>query len=123
MTTKREALVAPVANLLVGFFFTGQLSSLPRLRPVGAWIADLWISPATAAKIQARHGLTAQEVATAVVQVAGLQYRWHYHAERGRRLLVEVVIRNTRVLVVLYPRLRDAYGDAWDLGSAYPIGR
>jgi hypothetical protein len=86
------------------------------------WIGDLWVSQRTAEKLQSKHGLSAEEVAGAIVQVAGLSYRWHDHPERGRRLLLDVEIRGMRVRVVLYPRPADAYGDAWNLGSAYPMG-
>lgn len=85
------------------------------------WVADLKISPATAEKIAGKHGISEQEIRDHVVAVAGLNFRWHDHPERGRRALVETFIRDQRVLVVLYPRVADAYGDSWNLGSAYPI--
>lgn len=85
------------------------------------WIADLWISTATRDKIQNKHSLNVEEVANAIVAVPGLPFRWHYHTERGWRVLIDTVVDTQKVRVVLYPRPRDAYGDAWDLASAYPI--
>jgi hypothetical protein len=85
------------------------------------WVADLRISPATAEKITREHGLSADEVNDAVKCVPGLRFTWNDHPERGRRAIVEVSIRGCRCLIVLYPRLDDAFGDAWNLGSAYPI--
>jgi hypothetical protein len=85
------------------------------------WVADLKISQATADKIAGKHGLSEQEIRDHIVAVAGLRFVWHDHPERGRRAIVETLIRGQRVLVVLYPRVYDAYGDAWNLGSAYPI--
>jgi hypothetical protein len=86
------------------------------------WVADLRISAATAEKISTKHGLSEQDVRDAVVGVRWLSFVWHDHPERGRRAIVEAFVRGQRVLVVLYPKPRDAYGDAWDLGSAYPTG-
>ena len=85
------------------------------------WVADLRVSRATADKIAGRHGLSERDIRDHVVAVAGLRFEWNDHPERGRRVLVETFIRDQRVLVVLYPRVRDAYGDSWSLGSAYPI--
>ena len=87
------------------------------------WVADLKCSSRTAEKISSKHALTEAEVREAVVCRTGLRFSWHHHEERGWRAIVETRIRGVRVLVVLYPRPRDAYGDVWDLGSAYPIGR
>lgn len=85
------------------------------------WVADLKVSRRTADKIAGKHGLSEQEIRDHVVAVEGLRFVWNDHPERGRRAIVETFIRGQRVLVVLYPRPRDAYGDAWNLGSAYPI--
>lgn len=85
------------------------------------WVADLRISQRTAQKIVERHDLTPEQVRAAVVCVTGLRFTWNDHPERGRRAIVETEIGQRRVLVVLYPRLIDAYGDSWNLGSAYPI--
>jgi hypothetical protein len=83
------------------------------------WVARLIISQKTAAKLAGRHGLERQEVHDAIVCVADLRYTWDDHPERGRRALVEVEIRGTRCLVVLYP-VDDPSGDVYALGSAYP---
>jgi len=85
------------------------------------WVADLKISPATAEKISSVHGLNADEVRDAVECIAGLPFTWHLHPERGWRAILETQIRGHRCLVVLYPRPEDAYGDSWNLGSAYPL--
>jgi hypothetical protein len=86
------------------------------------WVAELKISRATAEKIVEKHGITGQEVKDAVVCVRGLRFAWHDDPERGKRAIVEVVIRQPS-LVVLRPRPLDAYGDTWTLVSAYPTGR
>jgi hypothetical protein len=79
----------------------------------------LIVSQKTAEKLAGRHRLDWHEVHDAVVCVAGLQYSWDEHPERGRRALVEAEIRGRRCLVVLYP-VDDSSGDAYALGSAYP---
>ena len=84
------------------------------------WVADLKISRATAEKISRKHHITGQEVRDAVVCVRGLRFTWDDDPERGLRALVETEIRDHVVIVVLYPKPTDAYGDAWNLGSAYP---
>lgn len=83
-------------------------------------MARLGISPTTARKLSRDHGIQADEVRDAVVCVRGLRFVWHDHPERGRRALVETFIRGVKVMVVLYPA-SDALGDAYHLGSAYPI--
>jgi hypothetical protein len=83
------------------------------------WVARLIVSQKTAEKLASRHGLDWHEVHDAVVCVAGLQYTWDVHPERGRRALVEAGIRGMRCLVVLYP-VDDSAGDVYALGSAYP---
>jgi len=87
---------------------------------VTIWVAVLGVSPATAQKISGRHHISEHEIRDAVQCVSGLRYTWDLHPTRGRRAIVETFIRGQRVLVVLYPR-PNPYGDAWDLGSAYPI--
>ena len=84
------------------------------------WVADLRISRATAKKIWCKHRLTEEEVRNAVERVSGLRFTWDVHPERGRRAIVETFIGGP-CLVVLYPRVADALGDSWNLGSAYPI--
>ena len=88
--------------------------------PTSIWVAQLKISQATAEKIQHKHGISGQEVKDAVVCVRGIPFVWEDDPERGRRAIVKVQIRGS-VEVVLYPRPRDAYGDVWALGSAYPV--
>ena len=85
------------------------------------WVAELHISDATANKIAKRHGISADEVRLAVLCVPGLTYSWDIHPERGKRAIIATRIRGFKVLVVLYPRVLDAFGDSWNLGSAYPI--
>jgi hypothetical protein len=84
------------------------------------WVARLGISRATANKISSDHGLQADEVRDAVLCVRGLTFVPDDDPQRGRRALVETFIRGVRVMVVLYPA-SDALGDAYHLGSAYPI--
>jgi hypothetical protein len=88
--------------------------------PPRLWVARLHISARTAQKIIARHAITPEEVRDAVVLRSGLRYVWHDHPQRGRRALVEVVIRGGRTLVVLYPVDDAPFGDEFNLGSAYP---
>jgi uncharacterized DUF497 family protein len=87
------------------------------------WIADLRISFKTANKLRNEHGLDVEEVRQALVCVSGLSFSWDDDSERGERALILIKIREKAVLAVLYPRLNDAYGDSWNLGSAYPINR
>lgn len=84
------------------------------------WVARLGISRETANKISRDHGLQADEVRDAVQCVPGLPFRWDDDCERGRRAIVETFIRGQKVAVVLYPA-NDPFGDAYHLGSAYPI--
>ena len=84
------------------------------------WVARLGISRRPANKISRDHGLQADEVRDAVLCVRGLTFVPDDDQKRGRRLLVETFIRGVRVMVVLYPA-SDALGDAYHLGSAYPI--
>jgi hypothetical protein len=84
------------------------------------WVARLGISRTTANKISRDHGLQADEVRDAVLCVRGLTFVPDDDPERGRRFLVETFIRGVRVMVVLYPA-NDPLGDAYHLGSAYPI--
>lgn len=86
--------------------------------PEPLWVAKLLVSDATAKKIVSLHQVTKDEVCDAIVCVAGLQYGWDDHPERGLRALVSVMIGNRNVLVVLYP-VNDATGDVYALGSAY----
>ena len=84
-------------------------------------MADLRISDRTAHKIETKHGLTPAEVRVAVLRVPGLAYSWDNHPTRGLRVIIDTRIRDSRVLVVLYPRANAVFGDSWNLGSAYPI--
>ena len=84
----------------------------------GLWVAYLIISEATAAKITAKHSITADDVRAAIVCRAGLTYRWHVHPERGERAIVSVRIRGRGALVVLY-KAQDPLGDCYNVGSAY----
>jgi hypothetical protein len=84
------------------------------------WVARLKISRAVAHKISTRHGLHANEIRDAVQCVAGLPFRWDDDPERGRRAVVQTVIRGWKVAIVLYPT-NDALEDTYNLGSAYRI--
>lgn len=83
------------------------------------WVACLIVSDATARKLSAKHELDWREVHDAIVCVSGLRYAWHHHPERGRRALVEIVIRGRRCIAVLYP-VDGSSSDVFALGSAYP---
>jgi hypothetical protein len=83
------------------------------------WVARLVVSDATARKLSAKHGLDWQEVHDAIVCVAGLRYTWHHHPERGRRAMVEFVLRGRRCVAVLY-QVGGPSSDVFALGSAYP---
>jgi hypothetical protein len=85
------------------------------------WVAELRISRATARKLASKHGLEAEEVREAVQCVTGLRFIWDRHPQRGLRAIVETRIRGKTVLVVLYPA-EHPLGDAFNLGSAYPLG-
>lgn len=85
------------------------------------WVADLRISDATAHKISTKHGLSADEVRSAIQCVTGLDFAWDDDPTRGLRAIIVARIREFKVYVVLYPRVDDAYGDSWNLGSAYQV--
>ncbi len=85
------------------------------------WVDDLRISDATAKKLVEKHGLSADEVRSAVLRVPGLEYSWDNDPSRGLRAIISTRIREYTVLVVLYPRHENPFGDSWNLGSAYPI--
>jgi hypothetical protein len=85
------------------------------------WVAELRISSRTSEKINSLHGVTDQEVKDAVVCVQGLRYVWDDDPERGRRAIIETMIRRRPAYVVLYPT-SDGWGDCWNLGSAYFTG-
>lgn len=80
------------------------------------WVAALVVSDATKQKIINVHHLHIDEVADAVVCQTGLVATWHDHPERGRRLIVQTLIRGRRALIVLYPTTEP---DKFHLGSAY----
>ncbi len=82
------------------------------------WVAVLMISERVAQKIIQRHDIEVGELRDAVVCVEGLPGRWDDDPERGRRALLDVVIRNRTATLVLYPR-EHPMGDAWNLGSVY----
>lgn len=86
------------------------------------WVAELEVSAATAHKLASKHGLDADEVRRSIVCVSGLRFRWHHHPVRGRRVLVQIDLHGRTVLAVLYPT-SGPFGDAWTLGSAYPLSR
>ena len=88
--------------------------------PKPLWVAKLLVSDATAKKIDSLHHVTADDVRCEVVCREGLQYSWDEDPERGLRALVEIKVGAKRVLAVLYP-VSDAMGDAYALGSAYPV--
>jgi hypothetical protein len=81
-------------------------------------VAELRISPATAGKIENKHGVSASEIRDAVVCVPGLAGRWDDDPERGLRMILQVRVRGDRALVVLYPASHPL-GDSWNLGSVY----
>ena len=83
------------------------------------WVANLIVSEATAHKLSSKHQFDWREVRDAIVCVRGLRYTWHSHPERGRRALVEIVIRGQRCVAVLYP-VGGPYSDVFASGSAYP---
>ena len=85
------------------------------------WVAELRISRQTWEKIQNQHRLSGYDVREAVEHKLHRAV-WDDNPERGLRALIQVTVLNKRVLVVLYPRPADAYGDSYALGSAYTIG-
>lgn len=89
--------------------------------PERLWVARVVISQATSAKLSSKHSLDADEIRDAIVCVEGLSYVWDDDPQRGRRVLVEVGVRDQRVTVVLYP-VEHPLGDVYALGSAYPRG-
>lgn len=82
------------------------------------WIADLHISTRTAAKIQAKHGITVTEVRDALQCVEGLRGATDEHPEHGLRLISQLTLRNRPALAVLFDA-GHPLGDVWNLGSVY----
>ncbi|MGH3997021.1 MAG: hypothetical protein ACRDTJ_06115 [Pseudonocardiaceae bacterium] len=74
------------------------------------WVAQLMISDRTAQKIAQLHGITETEVRDSVQCVRGLYGRWDEDPERGRRALIDVVIRDRPATVVLYPSVSASHG-------------
>lgn len=69
-----------------------------RRRPI--WIARLRVTSSVIAKLGSKHGLTIRQVEDAVACRKGLYARRDVDA-RGLRLLLEVTVGDTRLLVVL----------------------
>lgn len=82
------------------------------------WVAQLWISERTAAKINGAHQLSSEEVRDAVECVAGLEFVWHLDEARGERAIVSTRIRGRSALAVLYDA-GHPLGDVYWLGSVY----
>lgn len=81
------------------------------------WVAVLHISSRVLRKIVEKHRIDPDELRDEIECVAGLPYVWDDDAERGRRAIVQIVLRGRRVLVVLYPDRREE--DVYHVGSAY----
>ena len=87
--------------------------------PNSLWVAELIISPDIRAKLaNAEHRLDAEDVRQAIVCVQGLRFRWRTNPPRRRRVYVEILIGDDRVLAALYP-VDHPMGDVYALGSAY----
>lgn len=89
------------------------------------WIAHLLISERIANKIIERHGISPDEVRTAVEKVAGLDFSWVYEPERGRfnpYVIVRTQIQGRDALVVIYPT-DDPMDLEWRLASVYYVDR
>jgi hypothetical protein len=87
-------------------------------RPV-AYISQVRVSEAVAAKIATKHNVTVAEVNEVVVLCPVIRSGWHHDPDRGWRLLVKGTTHSGRVLnVVLYP-LDESEG-IWRLGTAMP---
>ena len=82
------------------------------------WVAELRVSRATAAKVDAKHGISAWEVRDALVGVEGLRGVADEHPVHGRRLILQVPLRGRAALVVLF-EVQHPLGDVWNLGSVY----
>jgi len=83
-------------------------------------VSTLRISERVAKKITEEHGITPQQLRTAVVRVEGLDGSWDYDKSRGLRAIIEVEIGEGNALVVLYPA-DDMGPNVWRLGSVYYI--
>lgn len=94
-----------------------RLPLLPHLMSQ-IWISELLISRKTERKLIEKHGLTADDIRSALVGVPGLRFSWHYHPTRGQRAILKTRIAGQRCLVVLYPD-RANRASVWRLGSAY----
>ncbi len=86
--------------------------------PESIWVAELRTTDNTSRKISAKHGVSVDEVTTAIVCVPGLRGKWDDDAEKGLRMILQAGIRGRRWLVVLYP-VEHPMGDVWTLASIY----
>lgn len=93
-----------------------RFCDVPRQKePRTAWIAEVRVSPATAAKIRDKHGLDPAEVA-ALAESPPPRIGRIVRDDRGTRLYLTVrTSAGQQVLVVLHP----AGEDIWHLASAY----
>jgi hypothetical protein len=80
------------------------------------WVARLYVSERTRAKISSKHGLDVDDIRAHLVGALGLRGVWQHHPVRGLRALVEVYLGDQRVIVVLYPADEP---DAFHVASAY----
>lgn len=90
----------------------------PRCLPRShSYIAQVVASERVEAKIRERHNVTMREVSEAVVLTPVVRSFWHWHPERGWRLLLTGETAGSRLLdVVLYPV--DETDGVWELATA-----
>ena len=84
------------------------------------WVAELAISARTAEKLRRKHQLEPDDVRDALVCVRGL--RFVVEDEPSYHVIVEFWLGRDRMLASLYPNAGMAE-DAWNLASAYRVGR
>lgn len=82
------------------------------------WVAELRVSDRVAEKLAQKHGLDWRDVYDALVAQQGLLGSWNDDPDRGRRLLVSIVVGSAPAIAVLYP-VGDEGDGVWNLGSCY----
>ena len=84
-------------------------------------VVDLFISQRTAEKLLRTHGIHADEVRAALVNVGRLVFWWVEDGEQGQRAYIPIALQGKEAVAVLYPA-EGQLGTSWNLGSAYFLG-
>lgn len=83
------------------------------------WVGEIRFSAAVEMKLRAKHGLTPDEVRTAVSVGAHDRARWDDDPRRGRRLII--FGRDERGTIVAYLRPIDRRDGVWQCVTAWRV--